>query len=181
MVRLLCLAHVSVVASVAFIVFDGAYALSFQKSSALLSSRQCSSWHDHGRLSSAESSSFTSSATMLAVGGTTTTTATTCWSQNLCLRIPKRSFWFMGKGDGKKKRKKKSAAAKAVTQQQPATPPPQRVSTDINIPVKHQIRWAQMRKAAAKSSGTSFRQKKVVRTRYRRTWGKFVTFAVCVV
>jgi hypothetical protein len=59
---------------------------------------------------------------------------------------------------------------------QPAavTPPPQRVSTNINIPVKHQIRWAQMHKAAAKSSGASFRQKKVERTSYRRTWGKLL-------
>jgi predicted RNA-binding protein with PIN domain len=76
----------------------------------------------------------------------------------------------MGKGDGKKRRKKKSATTISTPQQQPQQPLPQRVSTDINIPVRRQIRYAQMHKQAAKQSGASFRQTKVVRTKYRRTW-----------
>jgi predicted RNA-binding protein with PIN domain len=76
----------------------------------------------------------------------------------------------MGKGDGKKRRKKKSATSASAPPPPPPQPAPQRVTNDINIPVKHQIRWAQARKAAAKQAGASFRQKKVVRTKYRRTW-----------
>lgn len=79
----------------------------------------------------------------------------------------------MGKGDGKKKRPKKKKLAAPSMEAAPLMPPPQRVSTDINIPVKHQIRWAQMHKKAKQSAGQSFRQKKVERTSYRRTWGKF--------
>lgn len=91
----------------------------------------------------------------------------------------------MGKGDGKKRRKKKSATTISTPQQQPQQPLPQRVSTDINIPVRRQIRYAQMHKQAAKQSGASFRQTKVVRTKYRRTWGKhlfynlFASVSVC--
>lgn len=81
----------------------------------------------------------------------------------------RKSFLIMGKGDGKKRRKKKAPTAPAPSQ--PQSPPPQRVSTDINIPVRMQIRYGQMHKQAVKQSGTSFRQKKVVRTKYRRTWG----------
>lgn len=86
-----------------------------------------------------------------------------------------RSYWTMGKGDGKKKKPKKT---KAPTVSEPAVvvteskPSPQRVSTEINIPVRHQIRWGQMKKAIAKSSSPSFRQTKVVRTKYRRSWGE---------
>ncbi|KAL9188703.1 hypothetical protein ACHAXT_007081 [Thalassiosira profunda] len=72
---------------------------------------------------------------------------------------------FMGKGDGKKKRKKKSASAAAPA---PEAPAPLRVSNDINIPVKRQIRWAKMNQEYAKSQ-TSFRQTNVrKKTSYRK-------------
>lgn len=85
------------------------------------------------------------------------------------------TFLIMGKGDGKKKRKKttSSSAQPASTTPQQQQPPPQRVSTDINVPVRMQIQYGQMRKAVSKQSGTSFRQAKVVRTKYRRTWGMY--------
>jgi len=58
----------------------------------------------------------------------------------------------------------------SLSQLPPAkTPSPQRVTNDINIPVKRQIRWAKMKKKAAKTVGQSFRKPKVVRTAYRRT------------
>lgn len=84
----------------------------------------------------------------------------------------------MGKGDGKKKRKKKSASAGATpssAQQQPAAqsaPAPARVSTNINIPVRKQIAWANLNKQyrAAQQSGFRQNNKKVVRTKYRRSW-----------
>ncbi len=78
---------------------------------------------------------------------------------------------FMGKGDGKKKRKKKSATASAEIPQQPTAPPPPRVTNDINISVKRQIRWAKMNKEYQKS-GTAFRQTnnvKRTRTAYRKS------------
>ena len=79
----------------------------------------------------------------------------------------------MGKGDGKKKRKKKDSSfvmpASMTTPLQP--PPPQRVSNDINVPIRMQIKYGQMRKEMAKQASTSFRKKKVERTKYRRTWG----------
>lgn len=80
---------------------------------------------------------------------------------------------FMGKGDGKKKRKKKSTIEGSAGQ--PATPhsqtaQPLRVSNQINVPVRHQIRMAQLSKEMNKQASTSFRQKRVERTRYRRTW-----------
>lgn len=102
---------------------------------------------------------------------------TSPWKNSVCSSLrpfQTRSFLFMGKGDGKKKRKKKStqsAPSQPQASQPKQQPPPQRVSTDINIPVRAQIRYAQMHKQAAKQSGASFRQKKVVRTKYRRTWG----------
>jgi len=79
----------------------------------------------------------------------------------------------MGKGDGKKKRKRKSnslgspspAAASA-----PSPAEPMRVSSNINIPVRDQIKIAQLNKQARQYSGSSFRQRSVVRTKYRRTW-----------
>jgi predicted RNA-binding protein with PIN domain len=92
------------------------------------------------------------------------------WKNSACSPFQKKSFLCMGKGDGKKRRKKKSATTISTPQQQPQQPLPQRVSTDINIPVRRQIRYAQMHKQAAKQSGASFRQTKVVRTKYRRTW-----------
>jgi hypothetical protein len=76
----------------------------------------------------------------------------------------------MGKGDGKKKRTTKKSPNVPITPN-PVNPPPQRVSTEINIPVRHQIMWGKMKKEAAKDAGQSFRQKKVTRTSYRRTWG----------
>lgn len=80
---------------------------------------------------------------------------------------------IMGKGDGKRKRKKKTTTSYSSIpqpQQQQLQPRPQRVSTDINVPVRVQIMYGQMRKEAAKQAGQSFRQKKVVRTKFRRTW-----------
>ncbi|CAB9523343.1 RNA-binding protein containing a PIN domain [Seminavis robusta] len=83
---------------------------------------------------------------------------------------------FMGKGDGKKRKKKKAATTSGSTSPPSVdsnnnTPQPLRVSTDINIPVKHQIRMAQINKQYAKQrANPSFRKKKVVRTSYRRTW-----------
>merc|ERR1712232_813613 len=74
----------------------------------------------------------------------------------------------MGKGDRKKQEETKKG--KVIDVDTPKIPPPQRVSTDINIPIKHQIRWGKMKKEAAKAAGTSFRQKRVVRTSYRRKW-----------
>ena len=87
-----------------------------------------------------------------------------------------KSFWSMGKGDGKKRRKPKKSVTSDVENLTPlgVTPPPQRVSTQINIPVRYQIRWGQMKKEVAKSTSPSFRQPKVVQTKYRRTWGKSV-------
>lgn len=63
---------------------------------------------------------------------------------------------YMGKGDGKKKRKKKTAAAPSAPSTEVAIQP-LRVSNDINIPVKRQIRWAKMNQEYRKA-GTSFRQ-----------------------
>lgn len=83
---------------------------------------------------------------------------------------------FMGKGDGKKKRKKKipligSGSSSTSSIPSPPQPAPLRVTNQINVPVKRQIRYAQMNKQAAKVSNPGFRQSKVVRTKYRRTWG----------
>jgi len=73
----------------------------------------------------------------------------------------------MGKGDGKKKRKKKTPAS-AVTALVVTAPAPLRVSNDINIPVKRQIRWAKMNQEYIKSQ-TSFRQTNVrKKTSYRK-------------
>jgi len=79
------------------------------------------------------------------------------------------SVLYMGKGDGKKKRKKKD---KSVPSSPSAStdPAPLRVTNNINVPVRHQIRMAQLNKEAARQSSPSFRQKRVERTRYRRTW-----------
>jgi len=81
---------------------------------------------------------------------------------------------FMGKGDGKKKRKKSSSSASSAVSPQSQDAP--RVSTNINIPVRKQIAWANLNKQyrAQQQAGSSFRQtankNKVVRTKYRRTW-----------
>ena len=90
----------------------------------------------------------------------------------------------MAKGNGKKKRKKKSAASSASSAPSTSAPtsggasssastaaaPPLRVSNQINIPVRHQIRIAQLNKQATKQAATGFRQKRVQRTAYRRAW-----------
>jgi predicted RNA-binding protein with PIN domain len=80
----------------------------------------------------------------------------------------------MGKGDGKKKRKKNKSAlaisSSSVTSAADSQSPPQRVTNDINIPVRHQIRWAQMKKEASRQASPGYRKPKVVRTSYRRTW-----------
>ena len=95
---------------------------------------------------------------------------------------------MMGKGDGKKKRKKKSTSGGTPAGSSdsaagsndnnnksglsPQQPPPMRVTNDINIPIKRQIRYAQMNKEYQRQQANpgGFRQKKVVRTKYRRTW-----------
>ena len=77
----------------------------------------------------------------------------------------------MGKGDGKKKRKKKSPNPPAATTTTSSPKPaPMRVSNNINIPVRHQIKMAQLNKQYARQQQTSFRQKRVERTSYRRKW-----------
>lgn len=80
----------------------------------------------------------------------------------------------MGKGDGKKKRKKKSSSASSSSAPAPSTAAaastPMRVTSDSNIPVRHQIRWAKLNKEYRNQASAGFRQKRVVRTAYRRTW-----------
>jgi len=74
---------------------------------------------------------------------------------------------LLGKGDGKKKRKKKSSSLSAPTPAVSA-PAPMRVSTDINIPVKRQIRWAKLNQEYSKAR-TSFRQVNIKKkTSYRK-------------
>ena len=93
------------------------------------------------------------------------------------LRLPSRASCLqqsssrleMAKGDGKKKRKKKSAAQTnaAAPAASPPAALPMRVTSDSNISVKRQIKWAKMKKEYSQV-GQSFRQPKVVRTKYRR-------------
>lgn len=87
----------------------------------------------------------------------------------------KSMLFMMGKGDnGKKKRKKSKNTPSPPTTTAttaPSPPLPQRVTSNSIIPVRHQLVFARMRKAAAKQlSMGSFRQPKVVRTSYKRTW-----------
>lgn len=93
-------------------------------------------------------------------------------SSSLFQRLQKTSL-CMAKGDGKKKRKKQ-ADNEAQTISTPGSTnsesSPRRVSSNINIPVRHQIRMAQLSKELDQQASTSFRQKKVERTAYRRTW-----------
>lgn len=85
---------------------------------------------------------------------------------------------WMAKGDGKKKRKKQSPSSASPESSNsdpvPLNPSPMRVSTDINIPIRRQIRYGKINKQLREAqSGTSFRQqakKKTVRTKYRKTW-----------
>ena len=78
----------------------------------------------------------------------------------------------MGKGDGKQKRKKQSSSASSTTPPPPATSTPavpQRVTNDINIPVKRQIQWAKMKQEYVKSQTTSFTQNNMkTKVSYRR-------------
>lgn len=83
---------------------------------------------------------------------------------------------WMGKGDGKsKKRKKKttptSTSGDTDSSRAPAhNPEPLRVTNNINVPVRHQIRMAQLNKQASRQSSPGFRQTRVQRTAYRRSW-----------
>lgn len=45
-----------------------------------------------------------------------------------------------------------------------------RVSNDINIPIRRQIEYGKLNKQIRQTGTTAFRQKKVQRTKYRRTW-----------
>ena len=90
-------------------------------------------------------------------------------------RQRRKTCLFMGKGDGKKKRKKASSSGTnngggnndSATAATPS-PQPLRVTNDSLVPVRRQIRWAQMKKEAERNSGTSFRQTNVKRTKYRK-------------
>jgi hypothetical protein len=90
---------------------------------------------------------------------------------------------FMGKGDGKKKRPKQqkttqtteSASTSAISKSASVTPAPRRVMSDINVPVRRQIRFAKMNKEYERSMTTSsFQGKKTVKTAYRKKLGKFI-------
>ena len=75
-----------------------------------------------------------------------------------------------GTKDGKQNRKKLSDSA---TPSQPApapTPAAPRVSTDFNISVRRQILYGRLNKQLRAGGTSSFRQKKVEKTKYRRTW-----------
>jgi hypothetical protein len=76
-----------------------------------------------------------------------------------------------GKGDGKQKRDKTSFSPMSPSPSPPPPPIPQRVSNDINVPVRHQIKIAQMKKAAEKEMGSHFRQNNAKRTAYRKSLG----------
>ena len=74
------------------------------------------------------------------------------------------------KGDGKQRRDKRIDAP-SLQVPSSSTPIPQRVSNDINIPVRHQIKFAQMKKAVEKESSSNFRQNNAKRTAYRKSLG----------
>jgi predicted RNA-binding protein with PIN domain len=74
------------------------------------------------------------------------------------------------KGDGKQRRKPTPAAVSTPTSTPPIAPQSPRVSSQINIPVRQQIKWAQLNKEIQREGATAFRQKKVERTKYRRAW-----------
>lgn len=84
---------------------------------------------------------------------------------------PTRTFLTMGgTNDGKKKRKK-SVSSAAPSQPAPApTPAAQRVSNDINVPIRRQIAYGKMNKQFREGGTKAFRQKKVVRTKFRKAW-----------
>jgi hypothetical protein len=89
------------------------------------------------------------------------------------LSTPTKSIISMAKGDGKKKRKRKEKPA-ALPPSAPVQPIAARVSNDINIPIRRQIRYGKLNKQHRQTGSTSFRQTtaKVVRTKYRRSWGE---------
>ena len=85
---------------------------------------------------------------------------------NLNVAVDHDSALF-GKGDGKKRRKKKSPAP-ISSPEDAVQPAPLRVTSDSNVPVKRQIKWARMNKEYFKSQ-TSFRQNNVKKkTAYRK-------------
>lgn len=76
----------------------------------------------------------------------------------------------MGKGDGKQKRKKQSSAS-TTSPPPPATSTPtvpQRVTNDINIPVKRQIQWAKMKQEYVKSQSSFTQSNMKTKVSYRR-------------
>lgn len=78
---------------------------------------------------------------------------------------------FMGKGDGKKKRPKTSTTDAVIPSLSSSIPAAPRVSNQINIPLRHQLKLAQFNKESQKEANGGFRQqKKVERTSYRRAW-----------
>ena len=76
----------------------------------------------------------------------------------------------MGKGDGKKKRPKKKTTTSTTDSSTTPSPTPQRVTNNINIPVRHQIKMVQLYKESQKAASTPGYRKPKQRTSYRRTW-----------
>ncbi len=78
----------------------------------------------------------------------------------------------MAKGDGKQRRKKKSETESSLpVVAVPQTPAAPRVSNNINIPIRRQIRYGRMNKQLRQLGSSSFRQAtNMQRTKYRRTW-----------
>jgi predicted RNA-binding protein with PIN domain len=80
-------------------------------------------------------------------------------------------FWKWAKATERRSGKKKPESASAPSPPSQQVAAPQRVSTNINIPIRRQIRFAQMHKEYAKQSSPGFRApKKMERTKYRRSW-----------
>ena len=92
--------------------------------------------------------------------------------RNERIKSSSRIVCWMAKGDGKKSRKKQTQSQPQPSNVKPVATTPQRVTNDINIPVRRQIKWAQMKKEALRNSGTSFRQTNVKRTAYRKSLGR---------
>jgi len=120
--------------------------------------------------SSAQSSSFIASTTLLRQD-----ILSQHQSDDTTPVFGRRVMICMGKGDGKKKRKKKNKNKNNSPLNGPSSSSsqesaPLRVTNNINIPIRQQIKFAQMKKEAQRHSGASFRQKRVERTSYRRKW-----------
>jgi len=110
---------------------------------------------------------FTQRSSITSISNTVHPAARLC-QYKIAFRSRGSSHLYMGKGDGKKKRKKKSATSAASPPPEVAAPAPLRVSTDINIPVKRQIRWAKMNQEYIKTQ-SSFRQSNIKKkTSYRK-------------